>query len=340
MRIPTTTLLVTFLTCGSCTPDDAPAPISVERTSLPVPDALVTVEGGVRDTILLRPSEMLEARDGLIALFDYGRMAVEAFDTTGTLLWVRGKRGDGPTEFRDPSGLTIDDDGSVWVQDRVHRAAVEIESNGRMRAPVPLPPPGADDRPSEIVATSSYLVLLTSMEQELTVWDPTTGSLRRYASPWTRLNEHHWMGRQSMIRRGPENTLVNVFVMGGGFRSFTPGTTFDELHAFIEPIPIPGSSVTSADGGRVRITSVEASYRAAIDAAVGDDILYVLFEGSTPDRRRLVDQYELHGGSYLGSWILPERASAIAVDGGRFISIEGDLIPKLVIRRIPGAGSR
>jgi hypothetical protein len=54
---------------------------------------------------------------GIVYVLDRQGAAVQAFDLKGSLIRAIGGRGEGPGEFRDPAGLVIDSEGSVWIRD-------------------------------------------------------------------------------------------------------------------------------------------------------------------------------------------------------------------------------
>jgi len=318
-------------------PSGEELPVSIDRTIADAPDPTFSVEGGLTDTILLRPGPYLEVRDGLIALIDHGRMAVEAFDTTGALLWLAGKEGDGPLELRDPVDLTIDDRGHVWVQDRTLRKVIEIRPGGDMGAPIRPPPVREYDRPQELLALSGDRFAVQSSNGEFVVWYPERNEIDRPNNPFEHLDEHHPMVRQSFLVRGPDDHLTTVFYLGGGFQHAAIGESFDTLHPYAEAIPFPELVQERLAGTRGVMTTTSARYRAALDASISNGVLHVLFEGSTPNARRLIDRYDARSGRYLGTWLLEEPASAVAADAGMLVTVEGRTIPKLVIRRIPGS---
>ena len=65
---------------------------------------------------------------------------------------------------------------------------------------------------------------------------------------------------------------------------------------------------------------------------------FVLFRGSTANAGRLVDTYALSDGVYLGSYLLPHRAEAIAyLADGRLAVLENNFIPTVRLLELPEA---
>lgn len=334
-------MLLLLLLVGACSPEPDPYPDQADtRVIGPAPEPVTIVRGGVGDSILLKPGNALAVRGDRIAVMDFGRMAIEMFNTEGDLLWIAGKQGDGPAEFREPDGVTIDEGGRTWVLDRSHMSVTPIDKNGRMEVPHPIPISADEDRPGGLLVGDDGTLLFTWRNTgSLGAWDPTASTAKVYPHPWRARDDYDPMSIQAELVRGPGRLITHVFTMGGGFQSVALGDEYEHLVPFVERTPIPGIRTDRRRDGDTRITirALEASYRAAIGSAISGNTLYVLFEGATQSRRRLIDRYEVPSGRYLGSWLLPERAFAIGADGDILATLEGDLIPKLVIRRIPAS---
>jgi DNA-binding beta-propeller fold protein YncE len=66
-----------------------------------------------------RPTNIALAADGAIYATDgYGNARVHKFDPAGRLLFSWGEPGSGPGQFNLPHGITIDDEGLVYIADR------------------------------------------------------------------------------------------------------------------------------------------------------------------------------------------------------------------------------
>lgn len=334
-----THITLTLVVLSGCTGEPGPYPNQADTRAIDrAPEPIVIVRGGVGDSILLKPGGALAVKGDRIGVIDFGRMAIEMFTTEGDLLWIAGKLGDGPSEFREPEGVAIDEEGRTWVLDRSHMSVTPIDEDGRMGAPFPLPLSGDEARPTGLMVVDDGKLLFTlATTGELGLWDPTTSRAEIFPNPWTSRDEHDPMSLHARTVQGPGRLITQVLSMGGGFQSVALGDEFDHLVPFVERTPIPSIRTDHRRDGTSRITirAIDASYRAAIGSAIAGSTLYVLYEGATRARRRLIDRYEVPSGRYLGSWELPERAVAIGADGDILVTLEGDLIPKLVIRKIP-----
>jgi DNA-binding beta-propeller fold protein YncE len=77
-----------------------------------------------------RPTDVAVAPNGEIYVADgYGNSRVAKFDSTGTFLLDWGAQGDQPGQFREPHGITLDDEGRVYVADRGN-ARVQVFTSG------------------------------------------------------------------------------------------------------------------------------------------------------------------------------------------------------------------
>lgn len=79
-------------------------------------DTLYVVGGGPEDTTLLR-TRLIAAGGGVLYAYDYGDSRLKAFDSRGTFRWAFGEAGAGPGEFRNPTHVSVADDGRIWVTD-------------------------------------------------------------------------------------------------------------------------------------------------------------------------------------------------------------------------------
>jgi hypothetical protein len=64
--------------------------------------------------------------------------------------------------------------------------------------------------------------------------------------------------------------------------------------------------------------------------AVWDSMAVVLADGGGPERLRTLDTYSLQTCAYRGSFLLPRRFSALAVDGDTFVLEYEDPSPTLL----------
>jgi hypothetical protein len=332
-------VLIGIMLVAACTSEPEAYPDQPDtRLIEKAPEPSVVVSGGIGDTILLKPGLGLDIRDERIGVIDLGRMAVEMFDLEGNLLWVAGKKGGGPTEFEGPESLSIDREGRTWVLDGKNLRVTPIDRDGRMEVPFPIPSSPDELNPGGVMVLDDGQLLftwITSGRQGL--WNPTTSVAQVLPNPWTSSDDYDPLSIQTTVVRGPGQMLTHVFLMGGGFQSFALGDQFEHLVPFVERTPLPKIRTERRRDGTTFITirSIDASYGAALSAAISGNTLYVLAEGATQSRRRLIDRYEVPSGRYLGSWRIPQRAMAIDVEGDVMVTLEGRVLPQLVIRRIP-----
>lgn len=296
------------------------------------PQPLFALEGGQRDTVLLRPV-FLRTAPGRIYVFDAGRSAVEAFAPGGDLLWVVGRPGAGPGEFRAVVSMDVAADGTLWLMDRALARLTALDADGRIVQSVPLEP-GLMDGYRIFARSATRVGLIRQENPVLTVIDAPEGRIQsRHPHPWSTYNDVHPIAADSRFLEDPRSgAIVVVLSYGRGFlvTDAVQGRS-SGLHPYVEEAPLP--EVRVEHSGNREISSVTAP-PATRGAAVHGGILYVAFNGATAAAGRLVDRYHLPDGTYLDSWVLPRRLHGIAVLGDTVYTLEMDSLPALAAYRL------
>jgi hypothetical protein len=307
-----------------------PSPEPQSRQTELAPAVRARVEGGLTDTILLDP-RLLATKGGRTAVYDYGRHAVEVFDSIGRLEWIFGAQGDGPGEFRLPIGLTVGESGDVWVLDQRSRRLSHLTPDGQLESERNL----ADSIESAeglTLLADGRLLLRRDEEPALVVLDQYGRVLETLPHPWTRWAGFHPLSVGYRIVTGADGLLATALFFGGGFGIGKLGERFDELYPYVEDLPLPGVRIYRS--GAARVEEVDATAIGVRGAALLEDELLILFEGRTDQRRRIIDRYRVADGSYNGTWLLSAPAKLMAAADGFVVTVEGDTIPSLIIRRL------
>jgi hypothetical protein len=148
--------------------------------------------------------------------------------------------------------------------------------------------------------------------------DSTAEEQARIAAPWNGYASLHFGARQGFLASDPSTgRWVFAFVFGDGWFAFRQTTPMSFRGQYAEHTDFPDVFV---DSTRDRQSAyLGPSTEAARSIALHDSVLSVLFTGVSPLRGRVIDRFSVTTGEDLGSLLLPASASAIAVDGNRYV---------------------
>ncbi len=282
------------------------------------------------DTMLLYPSR-LDGNDSLVVVFDAADSRIVAFDSRGQLLWTHGRKGQGPGEYANVRDIDLRSDLSTLVLDAATSRLSTISPRGELVSTMTLTLPGA---PQQLVplADGTYIVLSIGERLDLTRIGRNGNTLEPIQVPWEGWSTIAPLAAQALLD-GPlaESTWVLGFVFGNGWFAFDGARPKEYVGKYIEHTNFP--AVLKEAG--------ELSYRlgkaikSGGDLSAADGRLHVLFGGATELKGRLIDQYDLDEGRYLGTLELPNRAALVkALSSRRFVVVEYEPAPRLWIGRI------
>ncbi len=285
-----------------------------ERRLESVPaEELWSVGGDPSDTLLLLPVDIV-ARDGTLYVLDRYGHRVAAFDAaTGAHRWTRGRRGSGPGELESPRELAPTAAGGLAVADGGNPRIARMSTEGEPEASLLLRETGSA-RSICGLPGGDWLVATLDPDRRLArVGTHGTGG-GAIALPGPYGPDVPPIATQVLLVGGGRDPCVLLFRLGAGFAVFGAGA-FGPFRPYVEPVTPPAVEVESR--GRRTVSQLTEPTAAALDAAVAADELWVLFAGLGDEAGRLLDRYELHKGRYLGTWLLPFRADAFALDDAR-----------------------
>lgn len=335
--VPRLLALLLLAGCGESAADDTI--VAGEREIRPVTDVVAQVGGPAQDSALLRPTSLAFAGTDVI-VWDDGRSAVLAFAPDGRLRWSYGREGGGPGEFAGVNQLAVDEQGRIWLLDARNARVTILRPDGTLFGSSRLP--ANFDYVDRLAPIGGGRALLMGTSPTVHVIDDSGRPLESRPHPYGAYASLHPIAAYNRaVRDQRTDSLAFFFYYGGGFLP-TDGalSTVPELTGYIEPIPLPEVTIettTSDDGTVTRTSSVNAQRLAVRSASADGGVLHVLFQGDTEYGDRVVDRYAIGSGDYLGSWLLPDSARAIAVKGDLIATLEENPVPTLVIRRTPGS---
>lgn len=292
--------------------------------------------GGAAEDTVLQSALVAAVGPAGVTVLDHFAKRVEHFDHSGRLLWTFGQQGRGPDEFTDPRDLKTDAAGRVWVMDRANRRITVLAVDGTPVLRIPLDKIGHSPV-SIIPLPGDEAYVLTPNRQAPLVRVAADGSvLDRRALPWARYGEFDFMATQSITAADARSgRWAAAFQVGDGFFTFNGREPRGGRHRFVEPITFPEISKQTV-GNRTVTKAVKRPTFAAMSVTLSPERLYVLFSGSTGNADRVVDSYSLADGSYVESFLLPEKVESITWNQGGLYVIYNDPFPSMVSLRPQG----
>jgi hypothetical protein len=151
----------------------------------------------------------------------------------------------------------------------------------------------------------------------------TTGERARVvdsiAAPWPRYRDLTFMVRQGRLRQIDDSTCALLPLYQREFALLAPGMA-PRLGMHVEALPEAKSvEVRTRTGGSSSMA--KGSKRGALDASGWRDLLLVLFQGTTPQKLRILDSYDRRTLAYRGSTLLPFDASKFAIHGDTMVVV-------------------
>jgi hypothetical protein len=263
------------------------------------------------DTLLLRPY-MLASLDSEVYVVDSDGYIVALRENDGSVIWRAGRHGSGPAEFAQPYWLGTTPAREIMVLDQLARRLVMFHLNGEYSRYVSLMDARGEPLAACALEDASFLVFLGG---DSVVAVGSDGRARdRSIQPWN-VNDVHGIVNQTVLDRDPvTGTCVAAMLVGDRFLSFNAAEGFGIARKYVEPFASPEWLRSSS--GR---DSLSHNHHAVWDIEVRNDTLWVLFEGTTEFRRKLLDAYAVSTGEYLFTLLLPNRASLFASTGAGFV---------------------
>lgn len=267
------------------------------------------------DTTLLRP-RLITARNGVIAVFDYGDRRVKVLSRSGGITWSFGQKGSGPGEFQGAYDLESAEDGTLWVLDPDLNRLTLIAPPGRLDTI--LHPTTSMIR--SVAPGSREAIVLT---REL---DPFWIRIRRDGStvaegrfPIHSMDAIPAYTRQPMAAGDPAGWAA-VFPYG------------DLLLAYDhDSLTCTGRLMKSHGFPTAAQRNVPFTVAAI---AILDSVVVVLVDGGGDDRLELLDLYSRKSCRYLESVRLPRKFSALAIDEALFVFQYEDPTPRILGLRL------
>jgi len=299
-------------------------------------DTSFVVGSSAADSSLLMPIRPTAGRDGVFLADFYGNRIVH-YDQHGKRLWTFGKKGAGPDEFQRIRDVKVDNAGRVWVLDQGNLRLTIVSASGQPEKRISLAQLGQMPQGVIPLASGNAVVLTYDANTPLAQVDREGRLVGRTAFPWAGFRTLNPMVTQFATAFEPATgRWIAAFQMGNGFYTFHDTASLGYAGRYIESVPFPeveeirsGNSVDTRLKGRPIL--------AAKSVSLSPTTVYVLFQGTGPYARRIVDTYSVEDGRYVSSILLPRLVDEIAwSDKGLYVTYS-DPYPHLALWRTRSA---
>jgi hypothetical protein len=351
VRIKCCLLLVFLASCSRDSSDSSVSTVSSRgqasastRRWLPATfDTAWTLGGNDADTVLSFPARLISV-DDLVIVSDLGNhriIALRAGD--GAIAWVNGPQRGHP--FGRALIIWPQPGHRIGVADEATQHVTSIDTRGRTVGELDLDPSHfvnamcALEGKDALVASTDALGPLYTLAADGKTATPV---------PLTVLDAK---GRdplmlQSSLEPTRDGTACVVAMsLGGGLalwngKSIARATPYREKIPF--PVPVMTTQVQTTAAGKTEVTFPTVPHRAvesALSVATVAGRVRVLFEGTTADKGRIIDDYDDRTLEYLGSVRLPFRVKEFATPASDLIVVltKRNGFPMLVaLRQRPG----
>jgi hypothetical protein len=326
---------------------DAPERVAANRHWQPTQfDTAWTVGGNAADTLLGFPGRLVAA-DDFVIVTDPGYHRVFALRAAdGSVAWINGSRDKGRT-WQKPLILAPRSGHLVTVVDERTNRLTTIDMRGRTVDTTALDPARFVNGMCSLEGKD---LLVTSTDDRGPLYTLAADGKTTTPVP---LSFFDTKGQDPLVLQASfatnrERTVCAVGLNMGGWLALWNGTTFTRAVRYREdvpfPVPVLAKETRATDSGNVQVTYPRLPHdvvQGALDVAMSPGRVRVLFGGDTPQKGRIIDDYDEHTLAYLGSVLLPSRALDFATPTADLIVVitKHNGFPMLVALRTR-AGSR
>jgi hypothetical protein len=285
--------------------------------------------GSDQDTALLDPYLIEANRDHFYIV--EGDQRVQAYDTLANRLWVIGRDGSGPGEFRNIRDIKIGPNHEVWVHDPSNARITRLGPSGNVAGFVSVQQVGHSE--TIVPATATTVTLLPSYADADILTIDTTGTIvDRDTVPWSGYHDLETLSRQFETASDPSTgQWVMGFSFGNGWFAFE-GHGGSGRRYYVEPTRFPPVVKEVTNGGATVSSKLVRGDLSAANIALQSDTVFILFGGKELVRQKL-DLYSWTSGKYLGTMALPEPVDDIAVSGSFLYTMASHPVPRVVVYR-------
>ena len=282
-------------------------------------------EGG---RVLTNP-RLLAARGDDVYVYDAGTQELIAFTRSGRVRWRAGRAGKGPSEFSNPVDLQVAPNGDLHVLDSDLSRITIVNPNGRVVAMHTIGEPL-----HRIVPQRSGWWGAPLARPRILVPVTAEGKPGVQASDFTPgdIAQRHILVREPHVAPLPNGGAIVGFVWSSRLLVINPdGTLVADLEG---PEHIPFAelrSYTIEIPQKATVQRVDPkAHVASRYVAANDTMALVLFGGTTRDRGKIIDRFDLRSRKYVDSAKLPRQPAALRIIGNSIVALELEPAPALV----------
>ncbi len=278
--------------------------------------------------VLTNP-RLLAARGDNVYVYDAGTQELIALTRTGKPLWRAGRAGRGPSEFSNPVDLQVAPNGDIHILDSDVSRITIVDPSGRVVDMRTIAEPLHRIVPRRAgwwgapLVRPHILVPVTA--------DGKPGAENNDLTP-ADIAQRHILVREPHVAPLPNGGAIVGFVWSSRLLVVDPdGNLIADLEG---PEHIPFAELRSytieiPQKGTVNRVDPKA-HVASRYVAANDTMAVVLFGGTTRDRGKIIDRFDLRARKYVDSAKLPRQPSALRIIGNSLVALELDPAPALV----------
>ena len=288
-------------------------------------DTLWTI-GGEQDTVIGSPSFPRAKGDTLI-LVDRAVKRLLAVGKNGDILWIAGREGSGPGEYKNIRDIQITGAGDVAVNDPENGRITILDSQGHVRREIAS---SMVPRAEVFAPIAETLALVTvAPEQPLRILDYSGVEKSRLDMPWEQFGSLSLIIKQGIVAVDGDR-WVYLFGQGNGWFAFRAAKPEVGAGRFVEHAAFPVVVTTQTRSQQSR-RMLQPRPCTACSATLRGDTLYVHFGGRSQEAFRVLDVYTVSDSAYQYSIQLPTVAEAVEVGpGGRVHLVRTDPFPQII----------
>lgn len=265
------------------------------------------------------------ANEAGAVVMNAGSGTLVAIDPAGTVRWKRSVRGLGGV--RD---IRIAADGRLLVLSGTQQRVVIYDDRGEPIDSVSVRDAGHVE---QAMSTTSGEVLVVAIDSSapFALVDHHGIVVRRYGIPWPGYKQLQPIARAGYAYLRQDGGWNYAFATGDRWVTFDAQGRLEAMAGYVEPVPFP--DVIASQAGRSSGTRLVRHASAALAVQQLGDTLAILFGGARSTSGRFIDLYNSQNGAYLGSWLLPSRATTFAATRTRLYTASASGGEVVIYRR-------
>lgn len=267
--------------------------------------------------------EIKEDVEGNTFIFDWGDFYIKKFSRDGKFLGSFGKgRGHGPGEFINPTGFTLTKEGHMWVCDP-KGVITQFDSAGNV---IQILSPKTPAMRISHGSDQHFVIMTTSRGEYLFERYTDSGEFLNAFGQLIEDQSRNGISLMGWLADDGSNTFYYAAQYPGIIASYKMNGEPLFLVQTIDPKPLPKIQVTPKGVWKIEHHKAEIS---ALNIGIAGDELYLLTETiASGYKRKIIDVYSKHDGSYLYSSEVPEPCERAFFTNSYIYTVSGTTMTK------------